>query len=112
MKFSASHNFAFETPDFEAAADFYERVFGFERRDTDAQSLHLVSVDQHFYFDKAKEPSLIFEFVVEDLDAAKSHLLQNGCTLLEWGGLGKPNYVRDPFGFTFNVWQDPRSVIE
>lgn len=112
MKFSASHNFAFETPNFEEAAKFYERVFGFERRETESQSLHLQSVDQHFYFDKAADRRVVFEFIVEDLGEAREHLVSNGCEILRWGGIGQPNYVRDPFGFVFNIWQNPKSVIE
>lgn len=48
---------------------------------------------------------LVMELFVEDLEAAKQFLLDNGCKIIRWEGLGKDCYIEDPFGLKFNIWQ-------
>jgi hypothetical protein len=49
---------------------------------------------------------------VPDLEEAKQELLATGCTVMRWDGLGKSCYMRDPFGFTFNVFEDKGAFQE
>ena len=45
------------------------------------------------------------ELFVDDLEAAKRFLTDNGCKIIRWEGLGKDCYIEDPFGLRFNIWQ-------
>jgi hypothetical protein len=45
------------------------------------------------------------EFLVEDLEAARDHLIGNGCKIIKWEGKGKDCYLQDPFGVVFNLWE-------
>jgi catechol 2,3-dioxygenase-like lactoylglutathione lyase family enzyme len=107
MKYKFSGNINFPTAQWKEATEFYKRVFGLsEGSGTDTYS-HLESNSFHIYFDSdVSTPGPIFEFYVPDLEAAKQELLANGCSILRWDGHGKPNYVRDPFGFVFNVYEE------
>jgi hypothetical protein len=46
------------------------------------------------------------EIVVDNLEEAKQHLLDNGFAIVRWEGKGKDCYVKDPFGMIFNVWEE------
>ena len=105
MKFSLSHCICIETPDSEAAAEFYQRVFGMQFSMKQGDSVELRAGDRLLYFDKAPVHRTIFEFFVEDLDAARAELEAQGCTVIRWEGKGKPCYMRDPFGNLFNLYQ-------
>ncbi len=49
----------------------------------------------------------IMEFIVPDLEKAKAELGEQGCQILRWQGKGNDCFIRDPFGFVFNLWEDP-----
>jgi len=42
---------------------------------------------------------------VADLDKARNELMEKGCMVVTWEGKGNPCYMRDPFGFVFNLWE-------
>jgi len=42
---------------------------------------------------------------VTDLDKARNELMEKGCMVVTWEGKGNPCYMRDPFGFVFNLWE-------
>jgi hypothetical protein len=46
------------------------------------------------------------EFLVPDVEVAKEELLQLGCEVVRWEGAGGPCYLRDPFGFMFNLYEE------
>ena len=71
----------------------------------EGDSIELKAGDRLLYFDKAPEHKTIFEFYVDDLDAARADLESKGCTTIRWGGKGKPCYMQDPFGNVFNLYQ-------
>lgn len=105
MKYALSRCICIETPENEASAKFYQDVFGMEFSQREGESIELKSDDKLLYFDKADEPRTIFEFVVDDLDAARADLESKGCIVQRWEGRGKPCYMRDPFGNVFNLYQ-------
>ena len=47
----------------------------------------------------------VFELLVPDVQAAKRKLLAAGCTLVEEDPALPRCYIRDPYGFTFNLGQ-------
>ena len=38
----------------------------------------------------------VLEFLVDDLEAARDHLIGNGCKIIKWEGKGKDCYLQDP----------------
>jgi catechol 2,3-dioxygenase-like lactoylglutathione lyase family enzyme len=105
MKYTLSHCVCIETPNSEEAAAFYQNVLGMEFSARFGDSIELKAGDRLLYFEKAPEHRTIFEFNVDDLDAARAELESKGCTAIRWEGKGKPCYMRDPFGNLFNLYQ-------
>jgi catechol 2,3-dioxygenase-like lactoylglutathione lyase family enzyme len=106
MKYKFSGNVNFPTAQGREATTFYKDVLGLQEGNSQPTYSHLKSDNFHIYFDgDTSVPGPIFEFLVPDLERAKEELLAAGCTVVRWDGLGKPCYLRDPFGFTFNVFE-------
>lgn len=57
------------------------------------------------YVEQGSEHGPVFEFIVPDLEAARSRLLAAGCTLQEENPALPRCYIRDPFGLVFNIAQ-------
>ena len=55
------------------------------------------------YVESGKEHGPVFDLLVPDVLAAKSRLLAAGCALIEEDPAVPRCYIRDPYGFTFNV---------
>ena len=105
MSYRLSKNINLETPNLEEAVQFYHEVLGLRiaemgkdwaRFDTGAVSLFIT---------EGKSLGPITEFIVADLDKARNELMEKGCMVVTWEGKGKPCYMRDPFGFVFNLWE-------
>lgn len=107
MKYKMSRFMALHIDNGEDAVKFYSEILGFTVKVREGDSVELESEERTIYFDNTKYcKGLVLEFNVEDLDAAKKELLDNGCEIIKWEGKGGCCYIRDPFGLTFNVWQD------
>ena len=112
MRFRMSPNVALPTDRPNEARQFYKDVLGFPVRhlepattEFNASPLSLfVDTEQAAPRDGLQGP--VLELEVEDVEAAREHLVANGCTVLRWEGRGGDCYLRDPFGMTFNLWQD------
>jgi len=105
MSYSLSHCICIETPDSEAGAKLYKYTFGIGFSMRVGDFIELKSAERLLYFDKDPEHKTIFEFNVDDLDSARADLEAKGCTVIRWGGKGKPCYMQDPFGNVFNLYQ-------
>ena len=107
MKYEFSKCFALQSPRAEEAKRFYNEVIGLELRPLRSDPVgEMVAGDNLLYFEVSDETmGPIFELIVDDIEAARDELLQHGCTVLRWEGVGSSNYIRDPFGFVFNLWQ-------
>jgi catechol 2,3-dioxygenase-like lactoylglutathione lyase family enzyme len=106
MEFQMSPNVAVRTERFDEAVDFYERVLGFANRSTDPTlGDHDASPLNLFVIEDNEISGPVMELFVEDLDAAREHLVAAGCEVVRWWGEGQDCYIRDPFGVTFNVWR-------
>ena len=106
MNYKMSPNVAVRTERFSEALRFYAEVLGFPNRssdpalgDHDAEPLNL------FVIEDDEIGGLVMELFVDDLEAAKEHLMANGCEVLRWRGKGQDCYIRDPFGVIFNIWE-------
>jgi predicted enzyme related to lactoylglutathione lyase len=107
MKYKLSRCICITHPDHEGMVSFYRDVLGITPTTVDHGSKEFVTEHIKLYLDHADEPATYFELIVEDLEEARKDMLDRGCTIVTWGGLGKANYVRDPFGVVFNLWQEP-----
>jgi catechol 2,3-dioxygenase-like lactoylglutathione lyase family enzyme len=106
VKYRMSPNVAVRGSDVAAAVEFYSGVLGFpvrgtEPMDVDADPLTLFLIGD----DDMQGP--VLELFVDDLDAARAELVAKGCEVIRWRGRGQDCYLRDPFGVTFNLWEDP-----
>lgn len=107
MPFKFSDCLALQTPDVERAVAFYHRVLGLDISFQEGESAELSAGPFRLFLDQGKHLGPIMEFLVPDVEVAKEELLQMGCEVVCWEGAGEHCYLRDPFGFTFNLYEDP-----
>lgn len=105
MSYRISDNINIETPNLEEAVQFYSEVLGLRLVEMGKDWARFDAGKINFYISRGRTLGPITEYMVEDLEKAKSDLMEQGCTIIRWEGKGKPCYVRDPFGFVFNLWE-------
>jgi len=96
-----------EHPQSDELVKFYRDKIGLEIVDSDVEQVEFDTAPVRLFVDNGPGPNLIFELLVPNLEEAREDLLAKGCEVVRWEGKGKTCYVRDPFGFMFNVWEDP-----
>jgi catechol 2,3-dioxygenase-like lactoylglutathione lyase family enzyme len=107
MNFKMSMNVAIWTDRKEEAVEFYSKVLGFPQREHLSQFATIDAEPFTFFIGEDEEfKGPVMELFVPDLDAAREHLVANGCKILRWRGKGQDCYVEDPFGLIFNVWEE------
>jgi len=109
MPFKFSRCISFQTPDYERAVEFYQRVLGFKVVDRPEDYVELDAEQNRLFLAKASTSVPVHELIVPDLEAARDELIANGCEVVRWEGKGKDCYIRDPFGFMFNIWEEPEA---
>lgn len=105
MKFKLSRCICLQHPARDKIIDYYRDVLG---QNIKFDSDNLAEIDGspiRMFIDQGEPRELILEFEVEDLEAAREHLVAAGCRVIRWEGKGKPCYIRDPFGTLFNLWE-------
>lgn len=105
--FIFSRSICLQLPERDKAVEFYARVMGLEVVAEEGGSVELRAGQFRLFLDQGSHLGPIMEFLVPDLEKAKQELLAAGCQVLRWEGKGKPCYMRDPFGFVFNLWEEP-----
>jgi len=105
MSYRISDNINIETPNLEEAVEFYSEVLGLRIAEMGNDWARFDTGKVNFYISRGRTLGPITEYHVEDLEKAKSDLMVKGCTVVKWGGKGKPCYIKDPFGFVFNLWE-------
>jgi len=109
MPYKFSRCISFPTADRDRAADFYEKVLGFEVVERQDRFVEFKAEQNRIFIDQSDNRGPVMELIVPDLEKAKQHLIKNGCHILTWNGKGKDCYIRDPFGFLFNIWEGPEA---
>jgi predicted enzyme related to lactoylglutathione lyase len=107
MKIRMSPNIAIRHKDYDAAVDFYASVIGFENRSSDPDLADFDANPINLYVladDEFSGP--VLELFVDDLEAARDHLVANGCKVLRWRGKKQDCYIQDPFGVIYNLWEE------
>lgn len=105
MKFRSNTQLAITTPDLKQAEAFYSSVLGFRlTRKTAA----LLEYDTGRFQLQVKEGSKtqwpVPSLSVINASAAKAHLIENGCEIVE--DRGRALNFKDPFGIIYDVVED------
>lgn len=105
MKFRSNNCVAVHLPDLRKAEAFYSGVMGFRLLAKTNSQLEYDTGRFLFYVNKGtKIRPPIPSFTVINAAAAKTHLEQNGCEILE--DHGGSLYFKDPFGMVYDVIED------
>ena len=105
MKFRSNNCVSVHLPDLRKAEAFYSGVLGFRLLAKTAAQLEYDTGRFLLYINKdAKPRPPIPSFTVINASAAKAHLEQNGCEIIEEHGSSL--YFKDPFGLVYDVIQD------
>lgn len=105
MSYRISENINIETPNLEEAVQFYSEVLGLRIAEMGNDWARFDTGKFNFFISRGRTLGPITEYQVEDLEKAKSDLMEKGCIVVKWEGKGKPCYIKDPFGFVFNLWE-------
>ncbi len=101
--FEATRDVIVRAPDLATAKVFYGEVMGLALV---TESAGLVCFDAgaiRLYVEPGAPNGPVGEFLVPDLKAARASLLAAGCSIIEEDARVPRLYVRDPFGFVFNL---------
>jgi catechol 2,3-dioxygenase-like lactoylglutathione lyase family enzyme len=111
MPFKFSRCICLQSPDANEAMKFYHTVMGLPAvARTDGQR-ELTASENRMFFDSGELRGPIMEFLVPDIEKAREELIAAGCTVVRWEGKGGCCYVQDPFGFWFNLWEEPEAFV-
>lgn len=107
VRFKFSRCLCLQTPDVGQAVDFYRSVLGLPLVERQISTAELKAGENRLFIDQGEATGPIMEFLVNELDEARDVLLASGCTVIRWEGKGGCCYIKDPFGFIFNLYEDP-----
>ena len=109
MPFKFSDCLCLQLPDLDQAVAFYHRIMGLEVTYRGEDNAELQAGSYRLFLDRGDRLGPIMEFLVPDVEKAKEELLQAGCEVVRWEGAGDSCYLRDPFGFVFNLYEEPKA---
>jgi catechol 2,3-dioxygenase-like lactoylglutathione lyase family enzyme len=107
MPFKFSDCLALQTPDVDRVVAFYHRVMGLAISFQEDDSAELSAGPFRLFIDQGKHLGPIIEYLVPDVEIARQELVEAGCEVVLWEGAGERCYLRDPFGFLLNLYEDP-----
>lgn len=94
-----------QTGDLDAATTFYEGVMGLHAFAKSPALKGFETGSFRLFVERGAAPGPVFEFLVDDLHAARARLLAAGCVVVDEDPAVPRCYLRDPFGLTFNIAQ-------
>ena len=105
MKFRSNNCVAVHLPDLRKAEAFYSGVMGFRLLGKTTSQLEYDTGRFLLYVNKGvKARPPIPSFTVINTAAAKIHLEQNGCEIVE--DRGSSLHFKDPFGMVYDIIED------
>ncbi len=107
MPYKFSNCICLQVPQTKEAREFYENVMGLPVSGEEGETVELEAEQNRLFLDQGEPLGPILEFLVPDLEAAREELLRKGCEVIQWEGKGGCCYLRDPFGFAFNLFEEP-----
>ncbi|MDZ4723257.1 MAG: VOC family protein [candidate division Zixibacteria bacterium] len=109
MPYKFSRCLCLESPDSEAMITFYRDVLGLPLVHQHPESAEFNAHPTRLFIDNRPSRNVIMEFLVPDLEEARVELTEYGCREVRWEGKGGCCYLVDPFGFIFNLYEEPRA---
>ena len=103
MPFKSTRDVIVRTNALAEAVEFYTSVLGFPIASKAADLVGLETGSFRLYVESGKNHGPVFELLLPDGPAAKARLLAAGCVLVEEDPALPRCYMRDPYGFTFNI---------
>jgi len=101
--FQSSREVILRSDHFEDAVRFYATVLGLRVSYEAEQMVGFETGAFTLYVEAGKPHAPVFELLVPDVAAARSRLVAHGCVVVEEDPAVPRCYLRDPYGFTFNV---------
>ncbi len=92
-----------QTPRFAEAARFYEQVLGLPVAHRGDKLVGFETGSFRLYVEPGEPCGPVFEFLVDDVRQTAGRLVAAGCTVEQDDPSVPRCYVRDPYGFTFNL---------
>jgi catechol 2,3-dioxygenase-like lactoylglutathione lyase family enzyme len=104
--FELSNYIAYQVRDYDKAVNFYKEVMGFELMKYTEQESKFKAGNTYFFVEKNEEGgvAVFFEFVTDDIEAAKAKLLSEGCKITS-SYSDKSHMFSDPYGMNFHVYE-------
>ena len=101
----SSRDVIIQTDNWTKAIEFYETTLGFSVTHRSAKLVEFETGAFRLYVEKGNRPGPVFDFLVPDMQAAKTRLLAAGCKIVEEDASIPRCYIRDQFGLVFNIEQ-------
>jgi predicted enzyme related to lactoylglutathione lyase len=101
--FQSTREVILRTDKWSEAVSFYGSVLGLPMAYQNATMVGFETGAFRLYVEKGKPHPPVFELLAPDVEAAKRQLLAAGCTIVEEDPALPRCYIRDPYGFTFNL---------
>jgi catechol 2,3-dioxygenase-like lactoylglutathione lyase family enzyme len=112
MPFKLSRCISLRHPARDRVVEFYRNVLGFDLAGQVGEAFELKTEPIRLFVDRDEPRELVLELLVPDLEAAREELIAAGCRVIKWEGKGRDCYIRDPFGTTYNLWEEPDAFSE
>ena len=109
--YKSSRDVIVRTADLAEATRFYTSVLGFRISSKDANLAGFETGSFCLYVERGPSHGPVFELLVPNVAAAKESLLAAGCKVIEENPAIPRCYIRDPYGFTFNVARAPMTDL-
>ena len=103
----SSREVILRTDRFEEAVRFYADVLGLPVSHQGGNIVGFETGAFTLYVEAGRPHEPVFELLVPDVSATKASLLARGCVVVEEDASVPRCYLRDPFGFTFNIGREP-----
>jgi catechol 2,3-dioxygenase-like lactoylglutathione lyase family enzyme len=103
--FKSTREVILRTEQWPDAVSFYRSVLGLPVAYESPAMIGFETGAFRLYVERGAPHPPVFELLVSDVAAAKRRLLAAGCTLVEEDPALPRCYIRDPYGFTFNLAQ-------
>ena len=94
--FQSSRDVIIQTDNWAKAIEFYETTMGFTVSHRSSNLIGFETGAFCLYVEKGNRSGPVFDFLVPDMQAAKSRLLAAGCTVVEENPAIPRCYIRDP----------------
>jgi len=101
--FESSRDVIIQTNDWEKAIEFYEKCLGLTVSHRTSELVCFETGSFCLYVERGNRSGPVFDFLVDDMKAAKSSLIAAGCKIVEEDRSLPRCYIQDPFGLVFNI---------